>query len=185
MKLLRRWSRILHRDIGFLFIGTSLIYGLSGIALNHLNDWNPNYSVETKSFKTELNLKKENISKENILELVDNLDDKDNYRKHYFPQNNILKIFLNGGSSIVINTQTGEGNAEFLKKRAMFYQVNFLHYNPNNWWKWFSDIYAFALIFLALTSLFMIKGKKGLVGTGGIYLFVGILIPILFLIFSL
>jgi len=50
MKQLRKWSRILHRDIGFFFIGTSIIYGLSGIAINHLKDWNPNYVVITKRF---------------------------------------------------------------------------------------------------------------------------------------
>ena len=56
IKFWRKWSRILHRDIGYFFIGTSIIYGISGIALNHLSDWNPNYSVTLKSFTTNLNL---------------------------------------------------------------------------------------------------------------------------------
>ena len=56
MKQLRKWSRILHRDIGFFFIGTTLIYAISGIALNHMADWNPNYSVEVDNFTTSLNL---------------------------------------------------------------------------------------------------------------------------------
>ena len=56
MKKLRKWSRILHRDIGYFFIGTTIIYGLSGIALNHMNDWNPNYKVETEQFQTTIPL---------------------------------------------------------------------------------------------------------------------------------
>ena len=70
MKNLRKWSRILHRDIGFFFIGTTLIYAISGIALNHLSDWNPNYSVENKHFKTDIHLENNASVKNNILLLV-------------------------------------------------------------------------------------------------------------------
>ena len=183
MRLLRKWSRILHRDIGFFFIGASIIYGLSGIALNHLKDWNPNYSVQIKEFVTELNLKKTPLVEDNILKLLDVIDHRDNYKKHHYPQQDNMKIFLSGGSSVVVNTETGEGYAEFLKKRPVFYQVNFLHYNPSYWWMWFSDIFSGALIFLAITSFFMVRGKKGTWGSGGIYAVAGIIIPILFLIY--
>ena len=183
MKILRKWSRLLHRNIGFFFIGATIIYGLSGIALNHLNDWNPNYSVTIDEFNTELNLKKSGDLEENILKLLDDIDDRDNYKKHYFPESNYLKIFLRGGSSVIVNTDTGDGYAEYLRKRAIFYDVNYLHYNPHNWWMWFSDIFAGALIFLAITSIFMVRGKKGAFGRGGIYIALGIIIPILFLIF--
>ncbi len=183
MKQIRKWSRILHRDIGFFFIGLSLIYGLSGIALNHLKDWNPNYSVDTKKFKTEINLNKSDNTKNNVLELLDDINDRDNYKKHYFPESTVIKIFLKGGSSIIVDTDTGEGIAEYLSKRQVFYMVNFLHYNPTAFWMWFSDVFVGALIFLALTALFMVKGKKGAWGRGGIYAIVGIIIPILYYIF--
>ncbi len=183
MKILRKWSRILHRDIGFFFIGATIIYGLSGIALNHLNDWNPNYSVQLDDFNTELNLKKSGDLEENILKLLDDIDNRDNYKKHYFPEKKYLKIFLKGGSSVIVNTETGDGQAEYLRKRAIFYDVNYLHYNPHKWWMWFSDIFAGALIFLAITSVFMVRGKKGALGRGGIYIALGIIIPVLFLIF--
>ena len=160
MKWLRKWSRFLHRDIGYFFIGTSIIYGLSGIALNHLSDWNPSYSVETLSLKTDIDLHKTNHLKENIFLLLDEFDNPKNYKKHYFPENDVLKIFLKGGSSVIVDLKTGKVFVEYLKKRAVFYEVNFLHYNPNKWWMWFSDIFAAALIFLAITSLFMVKGKK-------------------------
>jgi len=181
MKKLRKWSRILHRDIGYFFIGTTLIYGLSGIALNHMGDWNPNYSVEINRFSTPINLEKTASIKQNILKLLEEVDNAENYKKHYYPNDNQLKIFLKGGSSILINTNSGKGYAEYLKRRPVFYEVNYLHYNPNKIWTWFSDIFAGALILFALTSLFMIKGKKGITGRGGIYTALGILIPLLFL----
>ncbi len=182
MKQIRKWSRILHRDIGFFFIGTTIIYGLSGIALNHLRDWNPNYTVENKTFTTEIDLKKSSDTKSKVLQLLDKVDNRKNYKKHYYPNKNTIKIFLKGGSSVIVDVKTGEGNAEFLKKRPVFYQVNFLHYNPNSWWMWFSDIFAGALILFAITSLFMVRGKKGIKGMGGVYMLLGIIIPVLFLI---
>ena len=183
MKLFRKWNRILHRDIGFFFVGASIIYGLSGIALNHLHDWNPNYAVDVDEFQTELSLQKSPRLKTNILKLLDEINDRDNYKSHYYPDPDFIKIFLRGGSSIVVNVKTGEGRAEYLKKRPIFYEVNYLHYNPQYWWTWFSDIFAGALILLAITSIFMVRGKKGAWGRGGIYILAGIIIPILFLIF--
>ncbi len=183
MKHIRKWSRILHRDIGFFFIGTTIIYGLSGIALNHLHDWNPNYSVELKDFTTQIDLSKNSQTQIHVEELVKEIDNDNNLRKYYYPRPDLIKIFLKGGSSIIVNTKTGEGQAEFFKKRPVFYQVNFLHYNPHTWWTWFSDAFAGALILFAITSLFMVRGKKGIIGRGGIYTIAGILIPILFLIF--
>jgi hypothetical protein len=37
----RKWFRIIHRDFGYLFFGVTLVYAVSGIAINHLDDWNP------------------------------------------------------------------------------------------------------------------------------------------------
>jgi len=181
MKKLRKWSRILHRDIGYFFIGTTIIYGLSGIALNHMNDWNPNYKVEIEQFQTAIPLIQNEQIKENLLNLLADIAPKEVYKKHYYPEDDIIKVFLKGGSSIVVNTSTGEGRAEYLKKRLVFYEVNYLHYNPSKWWMWFSDIFAGALILFAITSLFMVKGKKGISGRGGIYTALGIIIPLLFL----
>ena len=101
MKKLRKWSRILHRDIGYFFIGTTLIYGISGIALNHMSDWNPNYTVEINRFTTTINLEKTANIKQNILKLLEEVDDAKNFKKHYYPNNNQLKIFLKGGSTIL------------------------------------------------------------------------------------
>jgi hypothetical protein len=183
MKQLRKWSRILHRDIGFFFIGTTILYGLSGIALNHLSDWNPNYTVELKHFKTLINLEKTADTKSNVLKLLDEVDKKENYKKHYYPNPNNIKIFLKGGSSITVNVTNGKGTTEYLKRRAVFYEANFLHYNPNKIWTWFSDAFSASLILFAITSFFMVKGKYGIKGRGGIYTLIGILIPLLFLLY--
>lgn len=185
MNKLRKWSRILHRDFGYFFIGTTLIYALSGIALNHMHDWNPNYSVKLTTFTSDLDFRKGENLDQNVKKLVEEVAPNEGFKKFYFPQNDVLKIFLDGGSSIVVNSQTGQGQVELLKKRPIFYHANYLHYNPSKWWTWFSDIFAGALILLAITSFFMVKGKHGISGRGGIYTALGFIIPILFLIFLL
>jgi uncharacterized protein len=184
MKQIRKWSRIIHRDFGYLFFGATLVYALSGIALNHLSDWNPNYSVEVVEFETTLNLRKSKQIEENIGLLLDEIADRDEYKKHYYPSDQELKIFLSGGSSVMVDLQRGTGYAEFLRKRPLFYQVNYLHYNPQKWWAWFSDIFAGALIILAITGLVMVKGKKGITGRGAWMTALGIIVPLLFLLFS-
>nr|MCU0409567.1 hypothetical protein [Bacteroidales bacterium] len=57
-------NRITHRDIGYLIAGLTIIYALSGIALNHKHDWNPNYVFENKSFKTSVPVSRETFTDE-------------------------------------------------------------------------------------------------------------------------
>lgn len=181
MKDVRRWFRVLHRDIGYFFIGSSLIYGISGIALNHLKDWNPNYSVELKTFNTEKIIHNTEDAKEDVLLLLSSFKLEDEYKKHYFPKDSVIKVFLTGGSTLMLDMRQGYGEIELLKKRPIFYEVNYLHYNPNVWWMWFSDLFAVALIFLAFSSFFILKGKHGPLGIGGIYIALGFIIPLLML----
>jgi len=181
-KNLRKWSRILHRDIGFFFVGASLIYGISGIAINHIKDWNPNYSVSIKDFQTD-DVFEKGVAKETIIEWVETEGFNGNYKTHYYPQVDQAKIYLTNSITVYIDLNTGVGFVETLKKRPIFYQVNFLHYNPNKWWTWFSDAFAVALILLAITSLFIVRGKKGAWGRGGIYIILGILFPLFVLFF--
>ena len=42
----RKWNNIIHRDLGYLCVGLTIIYAVSGVAVNHVQDWNPNYIIE-------------------------------------------------------------------------------------------------------------------------------------------
>ena len=41
----RRLNNIVHRDLGYLAVGLTIVYGISGLAVNHKADWNPSYRV--------------------------------------------------------------------------------------------------------------------------------------------
>ena len=174
----------MHRDFGFFFIGTTLIYAVSGIALNHMDDWDPNYQIENKEITLRSDLSKENFSQDILLEELKQHDLYEEYTNHYLPRENILKIFLDGRSSVLIDTEKNIGHIEQVRKRPVFYQTNYLHYNPNVWWNWYSDLYASVLVLFVVTSFFMVRGKFGIKGRGGIYTAAGIIIPLLILFLS-
>jgi uncharacterized protein len=177
---LSKLNRITHRDIGYLVAGLTIIYAVSGIALNHKHDWNPNYIIENLNFKTDINITRETISKETAQNILKKISGDLEYKTYYFPSGNILTIFVEGGS-VRINIKTGEGTVEKIKKRPVFYQLNFLHYNPGNWWKYFSDIFCVSLIVVTITGLFLVKGKNGITRRGAILTAAGIILPLLFL----
>lgn len=177
---LAKFNRVTHRDIGYLIAGLTIIYAISGIALNHKHDWNPNYIIDNTGFKTDMHIARENINKETALEILKKIPGALEYKTWYFPTGNILTIFVEGGS-VRINTNTGEGTIERISKRPLFYQINFLHYNPGRWWKYFSDIFCNSLILVTVTGLFLVKGKNGITRRGAILTGIGIILPLLFL----
>ena len=179
----RKWSRIIHRDVSYLFAGMILIYALSGILMNHRGDLNPHYSVSLQEFQVEADLTdKAKVDKAMVLTLLKPLGEAGNYTKHYFPKEGQMKVFLKGGSSLVVDTQTGAAVYESLKRRPLLSDMVKLHYNPTQWWTLFSDAFAVCLVLITLTGMVMVKGPKGFWGRGGILFIIGIVIPILFLI---
>src|SRR5690606_41194055 len=40
----RPWLRAIHRDVGYLAVGLTFVYALSGLAVNHIQDWDPNFT---------------------------------------------------------------------------------------------------------------------------------------------
>ena len=165
---IRKWSRLIHRDLSFFFAGMVLIYAISGIVMNHRDTINPNFSIERKEYK-----------------IAEKLPGKEegNYTKHYFPKADIMKVFLKGGSNLQVNVRTGEAVYESVTRRPLIGAMARLHYNPGQWWTYFADIFAVGLIIITLSGVIMLKGNKGIIGRGGIEMIVGIVIPILFLLF--
>lgn len=180
----RKWSRLIHRDLSFFFSGMVLIYAISGIVMNHRDTINPHFSIERKEYKiTEKLPDKAGMSKDKVLTLLQPLGEEGNYTKHYFPKTELMKVFLKGGSNLQINVQTGEAVYESVTHRPLIGAMSRLHYNPGKWWTYFADIFAAGLIVITLSGIVMLKGNKGIIGRGGIELLTGILIPILFLLF--
>lgn len=182
---LRKWSRVIHRDLSFFFSGMVLIMPFPEFVMNHRNTINPNYSVERQEYAiTEILPVQSDFKKEDVLKLLVPLGEEGNYTKHYFPQENLMKVFLKGGSSLVVELSTRHAVYEKLTRRPLLSALTKLHYNPGSWWTHFADLFAAGLIIITVSGIIMIKGPKGLWGRGGIELAAGIIIPLLFLFYN-
>lgn len=181
---LRRWCRLLHRDLSFLFSGMVLIYAISGIYMNHRDTINPHYTVTRIEERIDNLPSKSEMTRKGVEDIMAKMGVEESYTKHYFPKESRMKVFLKGGSVLEVDLATGNAVYESLKRRPLISQMTTLHYNPGKWWTWFADIFAVALIVLTLTGIFMLKGNKGLWGRGGVELLIGIAIPILFFLLS-
>ncbi|WP_286019102.1 PepSY-associated TM helix domain-containing protein [Candidatus Venteria ishoeyi] len=159
----------------------TIIYAISGIAINHLNDWNPNYIITTKEVQTKENITKPELTKTAVKKILEENGEVKTYKKHYFPNDYTLKVFILGGT-LTLDMDTGWGIIEKTKKRPVLGPMNYLHYNPVKWWTIFSDIFAGALVLLAFSGILIIKGKKGMKGRGAWLTTLGIIIPIIYLI---
>lgn len=179
----RQICRTVHRDLSYFFSGVILIYAVSGFFLNHKRDFNAEYDITQENYLAagSFPMDKESLTEEYVLELLEPLGEKENYTKHYFPSDSQMKVFIKGGSSLVLDMQSGAALYESVKKRPVISALNRLHYNPSRNWTIFSDIFAVSLIIITVSGIVMMKGSRGLWGRGGIELLAGILIPLLFI----
>ncbi len=176
----RKWIRILHRDIGYLATGLTVIYAISGVAVNHVAEWNPNYSIErsTTTLDSIPSLDKDAMIKYIMQKIGETGEVKNSFR----PAPDQLDIFVEG-NTISVNYTTKEVSQEKMKSRTIIRESNFLHLNaPKKAWTYVADVFAVALAFLAISGLFMIKGKNGIKGRGAWLTALGVLLPIIFLI---
>jgi hypothetical protein len=168
----RPWLRAMHRDIGYVAVGLTFVYALSGLAVNHLTDW----SDGDASFKT--------YSMTVADELRKRLSIAETPKELYRPVPDELEVIFDK-SSLHVNTASGHVVEEGKKPRFILHAANWLHLNRGKKaWKYFADGYAAALLVLAMSGMFMIAGKKGLIGRGAILVGLGIAIPVLYVTFS-
>lgn len=176
-------NRSLHRDIGYFCVGMTLIFAISGIALNHVEDWNPNYQVihDTQTIPA-LKQMVERDSFEADLLISLQLDSK--IKARFWQSPSQLKLFTTSEQTLMLNLDSNQVIIEQIKPRPILRSLNFLHLNEaRKAWTYFSDLYAVMLIFLALSALFMIKGKKGVWGPRAIIVIAGFAAPLAFIFY--
>lgn len=158
-------------------VGLSLVYGLSGILLNHIKNNNFEYKIDKRTETIAPNLTTQELqaiwlSDSHKPKLNSVGESKEKYR-----------LLIDGGIGYY-EIQTGALYYETSKKRPFAYWINLLHYNRVKGWTPLGDFFATSLILLALSGLFMIKGKNGIAGRGKWFLIFGLMLPILYIIFS-
>lgn len=177
----RRWSIVLHRDVGYLTVALTIVYAISGIAVNHIADWNPNYSV-TKTFTTVAPIAAADASAI-VTAVMERLHLAEPPRSSFQPDSNTMQLFYKG-TTYHVDLPTGKVMVEATRSRPVLFEMNQLHLNHSKRaWTWIADIYALALLLLAITGLFVIKGRHGITKRGAWLTAVGFLPVVYWLVF--
>jgi len=178
----RRWNGVLHRDIGFLCVGLTLAYAISGVAVNHISQWNPSYRLD----RVEVNIGPvagDPLEAETIRVILARLNEQGQLENSFRPDPHSLQLFVDG-RSILVNLASGDVVHDRAIPRPILREMNFLHLNhPKQAWTWIADLYAVALAFLAISGLLMIRRKT--MRRGMILTVIGIMIPCAFLVLYL
>lgn len=173
-----RWHRlnvILHRDVGYLAFALTIVYGVSGVAVNHRADWNPSIN-QTKT--TILIAPVQGTGRDAIVkDALSKLGITDKPRSTFQPDADTLRIFFEN-TVYSIDLPTGTVILERNMPRPVLKEFNDLHLNtPKGIWTWIADVFAVSLILLAITGLFVLKGRHGITGRGAWLTAIGVLLP--------
>jgi len=179
----RRLNNVIHRDLGYLACTLTVLYAVSGIAVNHAGDWNASYATRLEQFTLTppAGASPEALQQAVIAKLG---IDPASVRGWHRPAPGRFVLFLPDGSEAVLNTITGAGTWKRLRTRPLLFQSNVLHLNHiKGVWTYVADAYALILLILAVTGLFVLKGDKGLMGRGKWWVLAGTIIPAAFVLY--
>ncbi len=179
-----KYSRKLHRDLGYILCTMIIIYALSGIAINHVDDWNPDFIVQKESVSLRLPSNPSSIS---FTLLEDALKEKSLSKEFVsfdIPSESKVKIYFKNGS-MLYNLDKQVGELEVAVRRPIFFEINMLHRNPGGLWTLISDLFALGLIFISITGISMMRGKNSFSGRGKWLVAAGTLTPIIALLIIL
>jgi hypothetical protein len=171
----RRWSIALHRDIGYAAVALTIAYAISGIAVNHVADWNPNYRVTKAAAQVAPITVQETPAI--VAAAMERLKLSSPPRSSFRPDPNTVQLFYRG-TVYHVDLPTGKVIVETTVPRPVLYEMNQLHLNhAKKAWTWIADIYALALLVLAVTGMFVLKGRLGITQRGAWFTAAG-LIPV-------
>ncbi len=174
---IRRLNAATHRDLGYFFSSLILVYCISGIALNHVDDWNPDFIITKNTITIPASLTRAETGEKQINEFG-KLVGENKYKIADFPTSDQIKIYYDN-ASLHLNFTTRKGIYERVSKRPFFYQTNVIHRNSLKGWKWASDVFAFMLIVINITGLFILKGKYGITKRGKWLIIAGVIPPLI------
>jgi hypothetical protein len=177
----RAWLRAMHRDVGYLAVGFTLIYALSGIAMNHIDDWDPNFLATETTRK--------------IAAIPDEVSDAEAVKRialatgttgkidDIYRAGDELRLSYANGTKVTVIGDTA--TIQTRRDRPFFRIADWLHATRGKQaWRYIADAYAVLLLYLAISGIFMIKGRLGLRWRGATLIAVGLAAPLGYLVLS-
>ena len=182
MLTFRKWCRTLHRELGFLAVGMTLVYAISGIVINHAHHWDVNYERTAEHFTIEPPGTGPTAEIEPVV--LERLAIEGPVKSTWRAGDSTFQVFLADGG-FDVNLATGEVVRHGFRKRPLLFDLNFMHLNSGKApWTGIADAYGGILVVMALTGIFLVRGRKGLSGRGGVLMILGFLLPLVYAVVS-
>ena len=168
-----------HRDFAYFYVGLIIAFSLSGIILNHRQDWYPKeYTFESKEVVLTIPADAKDITKEAVLSATKDLELT--YESHRV-RDGVLRVYFEGKAILDADVITGKGMLEFKRLVPLIGQSIVLHQSTNKFWIWYSDIFGVAMLIIAGRGMFISAGKNTFRKRGWKIALAGLLFPLIFL----
>ena len=188
--------RSLHRDLGYFVIGITLIYTITGIVLSGraLGWLEQTYVIEknlakyiTKTeFIEKLELSfKELDSKSDIPISIMKSANKNIKRFKFLEEKDNILYFKARSNNINYDTKSGNVIYQYISYPPYLKSVISAHKaSHEKLWFYLAILYSIILSFLAISAMFMVKGKFGFKRRGIYFMLAGIFLVLIFLFIS-
>jgi hypothetical protein len=173
----RAWLRAVHRDFGYLAIGFTVIYAVSGIAQNHIEDWGDVSYAAAEHTVAIAPLTETEPTAAAVARVAS--------AAHLREPNEVTRagdeLRLSYASGAKVTAIAGTITIQTRERRAFIGIANWLHKaRGKKAWKYIADAYAVFLLYLAISGIFMIKGKLGFKWRGATLIGAGVAVPVLY-----
>ncbi len=172
--------RSTHRDLAYFFLGLIIAFSISGIFLNHRQSWHPRRYVYNKKDITLPPMQKEQVTDTFITNFTAAQQIDDNLRRFAVDDKNTLRISYTM-NDVQVDLTTGQGKIETYRVTPLLGQMTQLHQDTSKWWIYYSDAFGLAMFTIAMTGMFIEKGKNSFWHRGWWLALTGLVFPLIFL----
>lgn len=170
-----------HRDLAYFFLGLIIAFALSGIFLNHRQSWNPRrYTYASREITVPLPVSKEQVTDSFVTAFTATHRIEDNVRRFSVDDKNNLRISYTM-NDVTVDLNTGSGKIETYRTTPILGQMTQLHIDTSKWWIYYSDVFGLAMLTIAITGMFIEKGKNSFRQRGWWLALLGTIFPLIFL----
>jgi hypothetical protein len=174
-------ARNTHRDIAYFFLGLIIAFSISGVFLNHRQSWHPRrYVYDSREITIPIPANKDSINDAFIANFSQTQNITDELRRFTVDEKNNLRISY-ASNDVTIDITTGKGKIETYKATPLLSQMTKLHQDTSKWWIYYSDAFGIAMFTMAMTGMFIEKGKNSFRGRGWWLATIGMIFPLIFL----
>lgn len=168
-----------HRDIAYFFLGLIIAFSISGIFLNHRQAWHPRrYTYQTKDIQVTLPAK-DSINDAFIAGFTNEIQVEDQLRRFQVTDTQLRISYTS--NDVEVDLATGKGKVTTYRIVPLLGQMTQLHQDTSKWWIYYSDIFGVAMLTIAITGMFIERGKNSYRSRGWWLTLLGMIFPLIFL----